>query len=497
MSDKKHIDRLFQEKFKGFESTPSPSVWENISKEIHPEKKRRKVIPIWWKIAGIAASLFLLFSLGSLFYNNDSNPVPVESIVSNPKSEQTNQEGLNQNNTNNFDDTNSDKTNNVNQELKQEGSSNPAEIFNPFVKNETGENSIVTTKKEHPSISKDNIQLLNEKTLAPKVGNAIVQTTLDFNSLKEKEKTSNKVEDNLDLKELNKIDSTKNSDIVIEDSKKQNAKDISQIETDQNGKSSLTDALATVNENEPKKEDDTEKNSKWSVSPNIAPVYFNTLGSGSSIHEQFNNNSKTGEVNMSYGVSASYTINKKISVRTGVHKVNLGYSTNNVVVYDNVQTTSSRNSLKNIDLNKNGQSLSFISAQGFNFAQVPSIISNLVSTSIDQELGFIEVPLELQYNISNNKLGISFIGGVSALILSDNNIYAVQEGRSTLLGEATNVNNTSYSANLGLGLDYKISKKVNLNLEPVFKYQLNTFNNTSGNFKPYFIGVYTGFSFKF
>ena len=30
MSDKKHIDRLFQEGFKDFEATPSDAVWENI-----------------------------------------------------------------------------------------------------------------------------------------------------------------------------------------------------------------------------------------------------------------------------------------------------------------------------------------------------------------------------------------------------------------------------------------------------------------------------------
>ena len=66
-----------------------------------------------------------------------------------------------------------------------------------------------------------------------------------------------------------------------------------------------------------------------------------------------------------------------------------------------------------------------------------------------------------------------------------------------LIGEANNINSTSYSANFGLGLDYSLSKQWNINLEPQFKYQLNTFNNTSGNFRPFFIGVYTGLSFKF
>mgnify|MGYP000353444670 CR=1 FL=1 len=46
-------------------------------------------------------------------------------------------------------------------------------------------------------------------------------------------------------------------------------------------------------------------------------------------------------------------------------------------------------------------------------------------------------------------------------------------------------------------LDYNFSKQFQFNLDPTFKYQINTFNNTSGNFKPFIVGVYTGLSFKF
>ena len=67
----------------------------------------------------------------------------------------------------------------------------------------------------------------------------------------------------------------------------------------------------------------------------------------------------------------------------------------------------------------------------------------------------------------------------------------------THIGEANNINQISYSTNIGLGFNYNISKSFNFNFEPTFKYQLNAFSNDSGNFKPYIIGVYTGFSFKF
>ena len=108
------------------------------------------------------------------------------------------------------------------------------------------------------------------------------------------------------------------------------------------------------------------------------------------------------------------------------------------------------------------------------------------------------MPLEIEYALINKKLGINVIGGFSSFFLSDNKIYSEAEsGSKTYLGEANNINNVSYSANFGFGFNYQVSKKIDLNVEPMFKYQINTFNNTSGEFKPYFIGVYTGFAIKF
>src|SRR5690606_30033734 len=45
---------------------------------------------------------------------------------------------------------------------------------------------------------------------------------------------------------------------------------------------------------------------KWSIGANVAPVYYNSLGEGSPIHPSFAANSKTGQVNMSYGLSVAY-----------------------------------------------------------------------------------------------------------------------------------------------------------------------------------------------
>ena len=55
MNDKKHIDRLFQERFKDFEAEPSDAVWENIEAQLNKKKKKRRVVPVWWRYAGVGS----------------------------------------------------------------------------------------------------------------------------------------------------------------------------------------------------------------------------------------------------------------------------------------------------------------------------------------------------------------------------------------------------------------------------------------------------------
>ena len=506
MSDKKNIDRLFQEKFKDFEATPSNAVWDNISSKLYSTKKSTKRISIWWKAAGIAAALLLLFSIGQLILNDNTttpsqetivdidseinsssnnlpNVIDKESVIAEEKS------GIENNQSKSFIDNSIDsKTNPAN--LSKENYSSTSKIKN--------RNAIVSIKNLNDNNSGANTSKNGFQTSSDRTKNVTVENSTS-NMLQGKIKDENVVK--IKANELlNNINNPEEASVVIKASLTPynvNFSLITLLETNEvirDHKLSLSDAVVA---NENSENVPEEEFVRWKASSNIAPVYFNTLGKGSSIHPQFNNNSKTGNINMSYGVTGSYAINKKLSIRAGVNKVNLGYSTNNVVVFNNVGASADTQLLRNIELNEAGQNLSFISAEEFNFIQIPSLLSHVIESSVEQKLGFIEIPLELKYNISDKKMGFNLIGGISALFLNENQVFSVLEGESTLLGKATNINNTSFSANLGLGLDFKILDKFNFNLEPVFKYQLNTFNNTSGNFKPFFIGIYSGLSFKF
>ena len=62
MKKNKNIDEYFKERFKNFEVSPSPDVWNKIQAKLK-EKDVRKVIPIWYKLGGVAALFALLFFL--------------------------------------------------------------------------------------------------------------------------------------------------------------------------------------------------------------------------------------------------------------------------------------------------------------------------------------------------------------------------------------------------------------------------------------------------
>ncbi|HLW31537.1 MAG TPA: hypothetical protein VKX40_04690, partial [Aequorivita sp.] len=76
MKEKKNIDKLFSERLKDFEVSPSPHVWENIQAALKKEKKDRKVIPLWIKFGSVAALLALLLTVGNWVFDPFESETP-------------------------------------------------------------------------------------------------------------------------------------------------------------------------------------------------------------------------------------------------------------------------------------------------------------------------------------------------------------------------------------------------------------------------------------
>ena len=237
------------------------------------------------------------------------------------------------------------------------------------------------------------------------------------------------------------------------------------------------------------------------MGPKVAPVFFSSLAQGSPIHSSFENNSKSGNVNFSYGVAVSYNISKKLQLRSGIHKVDYGYDTNDVS-FSSSLNAATNSLIDNIDYSLNSKNLVVKS----NLSSRQAVSSNAMDVSATdptldgrmiQEFGYLEIPLELTYAVINKKIGVNVIGGISSLFLTNNSVILESDGIATQMGEANNINDLNLSTNIGIGISYRVGNNMQVNLEPMFKYQLNTFSNATGNFQPYSLGVYSGLNFKF
>ena len=58
---KKNLEQLFKDTFQDFQEVPDEKVWKSIEASLDKKKQRKRVIPIWWQLGGIAAALAILF----------------------------------------------------------------------------------------------------------------------------------------------------------------------------------------------------------------------------------------------------------------------------------------------------------------------------------------------------------------------------------------------------------------------------------------------------
>lgn len=499
MKEQKNIDRLFQEKFKDFEMAPPEMAWKNIEARLKEKKKKRRVIPFWFKTTGIAASLLLGF-YAFLYYNDDDRIESNEKTVETSKSvnEKNTNPIINENSLiisdqsivnedNNFDKQSNDnltsKNNSKALESNEDNKSLNSNNKNNLVKNtKTYQNKSIKNKIEPNKlfdIEKEEIFVTNKETQNEK-------SILPFQNLNEKE----------DKRLIQEKKNSNRSVAILEKSNVNITQDSSIVANISEEVSALEQLLKEKEVG--KNAEEKEKRDRWGVSTNAAPVYFNSATNGSPINTQFSENSKSYASTMSYGVGINYNISEKLSLRTGINSLSLEYSTNDVSYSTTLRNSASDGSM--LSRNSNGQNVIFFNNSVENKATLSSDVENFVQNNIgqlNQTTSYYEIPVELSYKLIDKRFGLELIGGMSSLFLNQNSISLLSEGMEMEIGEANNLNRVHFSSNLGVGFKYTLLKSFEVNFNPMFKYQLNTYTDNSGNFKPYFIGLYSGLSYKF
>ncbi|HEX8575395.1 MAG TPA: hypothetical protein VF677_03795 [Flavobacterium sp.] len=584
MNDKKNLDRFFQEKFKDFESEPKEHIWENIELVLKEEKKETRIIPIWWRLSGIAATLILGFFVLDLIFidknNIEKNTIIKENtILENDRSVQetdsvsdvlVNKDSTIKNNgivtttiapeneENENTRTNPVSKDNKTRDKKQVNSRKhtglPEVIHHsqnvPVAdakENKNGKNNDVITAKTALGINKNKV--ITEKNLNTKKekfknfsknkplshpdNDALVNTVSGEDVLQNQAENIKKpqAKQHSIIEKINVHDNTitinqKKTDVDNKHSNEVKKNNVAEINRDNKNLIAVPKAFADkkkkldsttgvtvsnaleelLKKNEKEKENKNAvktKSNRWQLTSSVAPIYFSSVANGSSIDAQFNDNRKTYEDHLSLGVGVKYAVSEKIKIRTGINTFKLGYNTNDVVFYAGLNSKN----LKNISNSPAAAAIEVRSLDAYkkllpaeNTVQGMGTnlgIMNINEGVMNQRMSYFEVPLEMSYAILDKQFGLDLIGGVSTLFLNDNSVSVISPTISANLGKANNLNAVHFSTNLGIGFKYRLWKSFEANFEPTFKYQINTFSDDVGGFKPYFIGLYSGLSFKF
>ena len=459
MREEHNIDRLFQESFKDFDVDAPKNSWHNIEKRLS-KKSRKKVIPLWQKLSGVAAIIAIFILVGSQWIINPSKTNKI--IVDIP---QDSNKSLNKTNTLSPKNINNSPT--LVDESKNQKEESEISITEKFAAKSNPKIKSQKTVHKNKITSKDNINQFDDIiAYKQKSSDDVFNMTSNFGSKKLVPKP------NILIKALSLKDVNSKS---IKPQKK-----------------SLVEVAKEINNIKIEKKASPDKS--WFIKPQVSPVFYGNLGSGNAIDPALAQNNGQGEVNMSYGINIAYKLNDKIKLRTGLNNVNLNYTTNDVLLIQSIGLSS----LSNVNTDPNFKA-SIITDEQLNTISTGSAIGRFPSnrSEIRQKLGYLEIPMEIEYKLIDNKIDINLIGGASTFLLNNNNLDIRNSKGTITLGEANNLNNLSFSTNFAIGLDYDISKRFMLNLEPTFKYQFNTFQNGTTDFQPYFLGIYSGIVFKF
>jgi len=550
MSNKKNIDRLFQERFKDFEAAPPMAAWDNIEKELD-SKKPVAVIPLWVKWIGIAVGIALLATLGYTSYSSMSNNVD------------THREIVVEENNQDFDkNTNSTTQENVlNEPLLNNQGNNNLTVDSNTTDNDTLDNNVLTSSTNDDSPDQiiigdngnkrittnksDTAKAINYKSSSivnnttqksttindrysdkDKKSTPYYSTTVNSNKGNNKQNNTNPVVKNTPQSGIALGQQSTKKDVFENETLNQNKKlllpnqkrtdsinklktpltentDIAATETLQDStlnKKSLEEVAAQQKEEE--ENIDALPFKKWNASSVLAPVFSSTLG-GSSIDEQFVDNQKSTGLNLSYGVNVAYNISSRLSIRTGVHKVNVSYTTNDIIY--GLQSSPgdiellTEGSFDRKAVSNPGDILPDDLGSSFSQEFLFDNTFNGFQGEISQRLGYLEIPLEVRYKLldSKSRFNVNVMGGMSALFLTDNSIAVTNTTSKLELGEDDNFNSFNQSANFGLGIDYFFTDQLGVTVEPIFKYQLNALRENIAGFKPFNIGIYSGITYNF
>jgi hypothetical protein len=256
-----------------------------------------------------------------------------------------------------------------------------------------------------------------------------------------------------------------------------------------------------------------EKINRWSVTAMASPTYYLRPELNSSEIANQINSSEQSKISYSGGVSFAYKISRKLSIQSGFYYSSIGNKVDGISSfagfrqYDytkgdhnfEVLTSSGRIYTENADVFLLDYSGDRVLTRYTNDVFDPAKANlSYINNSLYQNFSYLEMPVILRYKVIDRSIDFNLIGGLSYNLLVNNTVHTVIDGSRYNIGKTAGLNPFMVSSSMGMGIEYSLSEKLSLNLEPTFRYYLNPFGEISGlKSHPYSFGVFSGLSFKF
>jgi hypothetical protein len=254
---------------------------------------------------------------------------------------------------------------------------------------------------------------------------------------------------------------------------------------------------------------------KWVVGAALSPLYSFRDAEASAMGGAAD--FESGMVAYAGGIHVSYRTTARLSIESGIFYNKMGISIGapgiqsfnesfdfSPLAQESGQTevTTITNSIGNI-VAKSGEvyvNNYLLNASSENNAFTENTYYGVIEADqgIRQHLEYLEIPFNLRYTVVDRTIEFQLVGGMSTNFLINNFVSTETSGEFTNIGYLTNIRSVNYSGNAGLGMIYHIRNRFSIQLEPRFRYFLNSVNDaTLPSTRPYTLGIYTGLSYTF
>jgi hypothetical protein len=463
-----NIDLLYRENFSEFAPDVPDGMWERIADKL-PAKKSR-VVPLIWKIA---AGMAILIATGSMItYFVFVKQVQVQVSVN----------------------TSADK--NISPTVFKEA---------PAKKNI--QTNLTSSKKDIQSVRK--VEALNSSNKLEDFPSDPGDKTVEGNP----KNNSEQVEAIINEPVFSSIDSESPSNTIAEIKNENSVLEQNQISIENSNKI-IAENIADLEAN---KEDDHQR--KWLIGGQGGPQYsYRSIASknieASTLQEK--NQTETGIIAYAGGVNIAMQPAKRFSIESGIYYSKIGMeqvasrnmqssivepadqpdSWNDNYATSSVSYTFPNSSAKIERVSVSANTNKISQPEGVDYGVYENTSQEFLQAKRYYE--YLEIPLIAKYALLDKKFGIHVLGGFSTNILVNNAVLIADPDYGTKKTKTLENKNFSFSSTFGFGLSYSISARINMSLEPQFKYFLTKQTSDPNiDVNPYSLGVFTGVKYLF